>query len=166
MTVVDTDVPGGSQVGLAEFRVREGSPFAGQRLGDLALRRQYGVTVIGQWSAGVFSTTKGPDTRIDAGTILVVVGTPDNLERIKRVAMPIRRSGPIVLAGYGSVGRKVTQMLNDAGEACVVIDRVAAPGVTVVSNSACATPASSAVARQKPATASVGTAAMRFDVTE
>ncbi len=124
----------GSQVGLAEFRVREGSPFAGQRLGDLALRRQYGVTVIGQWSAGVFSTTKGPDTRIDAGTILVVVGTPDNLERIERVAMPIRRSGPIVLAGYGSVGRKVTQMLNDAGEACVVIDRVAAPGVTVVGN--------------------------------
>ena len=124
----------GSQVGLAEFRVREGSPFAGQRLGDLALRRQYGVTVIGQWSAGVFSTTKGPDTRIDAGTILVVVGTPANLERIERVAMPIRRSGPIVLAGYGSVGRKVTQMLNDAGEACVVIDRVAAPGVTVVGN--------------------------------
>lgn len=124
----------GTRVGLAEFRVREGSPFAGQRLGDLKLRQQYGVTLIGQWSAGVFTTTKGPDTRIEAGAILVVVGTPANLETIERMAMPIRRSGPIVLAGYGSVGRKVIQMLSDAGEDCVVVDRNAAPGVTVVGN--------------------------------
>ena len=40
--------------------------------------------------------------------------------------------GPIVLAGYGSVGQKVVEMLLDAGEACTVIDRVAGPGVDVV----------------------------------
>jgi len=124
----------GTKVGLAEFRVREASPLAGQRLGDLHLRQQHGVSVIGQWRAGVFTTTKGPDTRIEAGAILVVVGTPDNLEKIERLAMPIRRSGPIVLAGFGSVGRKVIEMLHDANEDCVVIDRVAAPGVDVVGN--------------------------------
>ena len=124
----------GTKVGLAEFRVREGSPLAGQRLGDLHLRQNHGVSVIGQWSAGVFTTTKGPDTRIEAGVILVVVGTPENLEKIERLAMPIRRSGPIVLAGFGAVGRKVIEMLHDANEDCVVIDRVAAPGVDVVGN--------------------------------
>jgi Trk K+ transport system NAD-binding subunit len=50
------------------------------------------------------------------------------------MAAPIRRTGPIVLAGHGTVGRKVLEMLKDAGETCIVIDRVAAPGVDVVGN--------------------------------
>jgi len=124
----------GSMVGLAELRIRTGSPLADQRLGDLRLRETQGVSVIGQWLGGVFTTTKGPETRVEAGAILVVVGTPDNLEKIGRMAMPIRRTGPIVLAGFGAVGRKVIQMLQDAGESCVVIDRVAANGVDVVGN--------------------------------
>jgi len=124
----------GSMVGLAELRIRAGSPLADKRLGDLRLRETHGVTVIGQWLGGVFTTTKGPETRVEAGAILVVVGTPDNLEKIGRMAMPIRRTGPIVLAGFGAVGRKVVQMLQDAGESCVVIDRVAAKGVDIVGN--------------------------------
>ena len=39
-----------------------------------------------------------------------------------------------MLAGYGAVGRKVIQMLRDAGETCIVVDRVAAPGVDIVGN--------------------------------
>ena len=122
----------GTIVGLAEFRVREGSPLAGQRLGDLHLREQHGVSVIGQWLGGVFTTTKGPKTQVEPGAILVVVGRHANLEKVERMAMPIRRTGPIVLAGYGAVGRKVIEMLHDAGETCVVIDRIAAPGVDIV----------------------------------
>ena len=124
----------GSMVGLAELRIRAGSPLADKRLGDLRLRETQGVSVIGQWLGGVFTTTKGPETRVEAGAILVVVGTPDNLEKMGRMAMPIRRTGPIVLAGFGAVGRKVIQMLQDAGESCVVIDRVAANGVDIVGN--------------------------------
>ena len=124
----------GSKVGMAEFRIRAESPLAGQRLGDLRLREAHGVSVIGQWVAGVFTTTKGPETLIESGAILVIVGTQANLEKVERMAMPIRRTGPIVLAGYGAVGRKVIQMLQDAGESCVVIDRVGTPGVDVVGN--------------------------------
>ncbi len=122
----------GTQVGMAEFRVRAGSPLAGKRLGDLHLREQHGVCVIGQWLGGIFTTTKGPDTQVEAGAILVVVGVHANLEKVERMAMPIRRDGPIVVAGYGAVGQKVIEMLLDAGEACTVIDLVAAPGVDVV----------------------------------
>jgi Trk K+ transport system NAD-binding subunit len=124
----------GSQVGLAEFRVRAGSPLAGKRLGDLQLRVRHGVTVIGQWICGTFSTASGPDTRIEAGAILVIVGAQANLAKVERLAIPIRRRGPIVLAGYGEVGRKFVEMLKDAGETAIVIDRDAAPGVDIAGN--------------------------------
>jgi len=122
----------GTKVAMAEFRIRAGSPLAGKQLGDLHLREQHGVSVIGQWHSGVFTTTKGPKTRVEPGAILVVVGTHPNLEKVERMAMPISRSGPIVLAGFGAVGHKVIEMLHDAAETCVVIDRVAGPGVDVV----------------------------------
>jgi len=124
----------GTKVGMAEFRVRAASPLAGKRLGDLHLREQHRVSVIGQWSGGVFTTTKGPETQVEPGAILVVVGDHANLEKVERMAMPIRRTGPIVVAGYGAVGHKVIEMLHDAGETCVVIDRVSASGVDVVGN--------------------------------
>jgi voltage-gated potassium channel len=122
----------GTQVGMAEFRVRAGSPLAGKRLGDLHLREQHGVSVIGQWVGGAFITSKGPDTQVEPGAILVVVGGHANLEKAERMAMPIRREGPIVVAGFGAVGQKVIELLQDAGETCTVIDCVAAPGVDVV----------------------------------
>ena len=124
----------GSGMGIGEFRVSDASPLAGQRLGELRLREQHGVSVIGQWSAGVFTSAKGPDTRVEPGAILVVVGTHAHLERVERLAMPIRRIGPIVIAGFGAVGHKVAQLLRDAAETCVVVDQAAAPGVDVVGN--------------------------------
>ena len=122
----------GTKVAMMEFRVRAESPLAGKLLGDLRLREQHGVSVIGQWVAGTFTTTKGPQTRVEPGAILVVVGAHANLKIVERMAMPIHRAGPIVLAGFGAVGQKVVEMLKDAGESCVVIDRVATRGVDLV----------------------------------
>jgi len=122
----------GTKIGMAEFRVRAESPLAGKKLGELRLRERHGVSLIGQWLGGVFTTTKGPQTVVEAGAILVAVGTHANLEIVERMAMPIRRAGPIVLAGHGAVGQKVVELLRDAGETCVVIDSVAAPGVDLV----------------------------------
>jgi len=122
----------GTKIGMAEFRVRAESPLAGKKLGDLRLRERHGVSLIGQWLGGVFTTTKGPQTVVEAGAILVAVGTHANLEIVERMAMPIRRAGPIVLAGHGAVGQKVVELLRDAGETCVVIDSKAAPGVDLV----------------------------------
>jgi len=124
----------GTRLGMTEFRLRPNSPLAEQRLGDLHLRQRYGVTVIGQWHGGRFTTPQGPDTLLRAGAILVVVGSPENLEQLERLALPIRRTGPIVVAGHGAVGSKVAQMLKDAGETCTVIDSQLSPGVDVVGN--------------------------------
>lgn len=124
----------GIRVGMAEFRVRAGSPLAGKKLGDLHLREQHGVSVIGQWVGGAFTTSKGPDTRVEPGAILVIVGAHANLEKVERMAVPIDRTGPIVLAGFGAVGRKVIEMLHDARETCIVIDRLSGAGIDVVGN--------------------------------
>lgn len=124
----------GSAVGMAEFRVRPTSPLAGKRLSELRLRERHGVTVIGQWLAGVFTTTKGPATLVQPGAILVAVGSPASLETVERLAMPIRRTGHIVVGGFGAVGRKVVELLKDAGESCVVIDQAEGAGVDVVGN--------------------------------
>ncbi len=124
----------GTHAAMVEFRVRAGSPLAGKTLGELHLREQHGVSVIGQWLTGVFNAARGPDTRIEAGAILVVVGSRSNLEEVERLAMPIRRTGPIVLAGYGAVGHKVAQLLHDAGETCIVVDLAPIPGVDITGN--------------------------------
>jgi len=123
-----------AQVGLAEFRVRADSPLAGQRLGELRLRERHGVTVIGQWHGGNFSVVTGPDTCIEPGAILVAVGAHTHLTQVERLAAPIRRTGPIVVAGYGTVGGKVVEMLRDAHELTIVIDQQLAPGVDIVGN--------------------------------
>jgi len=123
-----------TRVGLAEFRVHPESPLAGKGLGEIRIRERLGVSVIGQWKGGRFEPARGPDTRIAQGAILVVIGAHQNLAKVEGLAEPIRRTGPIVVAGYGAVGRKVVQMLGDAGETTIVIDDQAQPGVSVVGN--------------------------------
>lgn len=124
----------GERIGIADFRVQASSPLANKRLGNLRMRARYGVTVIGQWNGGRFAPAEGPDTLIAAGAILVAAGAHANLARVERMATPLRRHGPIVVAGYGAVGRKVVEMLRDAGETTIVIDISPDPAVDVVGN--------------------------------
>ncbi|HCB13786.1 MAG TPA: hypothetical protein DEP36_09505, partial [Gammaproteobacteria bacterium] len=65
---------------------------------------------------------------------MVVVRAQTSLAQVERLAAPIRRTGPIVVAGYGTVGGKVVEMLRDAHEITVVIDQQRVPGVDVVGN--------------------------------
>ena len=122
------------RVGLAEYRAHPDSPLAGKRLGDIQMRRRLGVTLIGQWRGGVFEAARGPETRIVPGAILVVIGEDRNLAKVESLAAPIPRSGPIVVAGFGTVGSKVVQMLHDAGEQTLVIAEHPGEGVDVVGN--------------------------------
>lgn len=122
------------RVGLAEYRAHPDSPLAGCRLGDIQMRRRLGVTMVGQWRGGVFEPARGPDTRIVPGAILVVIGEDSNLAKVEALAAPIPRSGPIVVAGFGTVGSKVVEMLHDAGEQTRVIAELPGDGVDVVGN--------------------------------
>jgi Trk K+ transport system NAD-binding subunit len=49
-------------------------------------------------------------------------------------ARQLRRDGPFLIAGGGEVGRKVAELLNDAGEETFIIDSQPGPGVNLVGN--------------------------------
>jgi voltage-gated potassium channel len=124
----------GKHLGVAELRIHKDSPLAGQTLAGAMMRERHGVVVLGQWSNGEFIPRPLVRTPLQVGDIIVAAGPEPALEQLDSLAIPLTRLGPIVIAGYGEVGRKVREMLADAGEQTIVIDRQAADGVDVVGN--------------------------------
>ncbi|MEA3411662.1 MAG: NAD-binding protein, partial [Pseudomonadota bacterium] len=124
----------GEYLGVAELRIHENSPLAGEVLSQTHLRERHRVVVLGMWHRGRFVPRPHADAPLHPGDIILVVGRPSVLEGLGRLASPLTRRGPIVVAGYGKVGREVRQMLEDAGERTVVIDRMPGEGVDVVGN--------------------------------
>jgi Trk K+ transport system NAD-binding subunit len=114
-----------------EIRVAADSPVANKTLAEARLG---GAIVVGQWCASKLQTRCTADMRIEAGAVLELVGDPESLDRASSIvgAHLLRQSGVFLIAGFGEVGRKVNELLCDAGEAVRVIERRAAPDVDVV----------------------------------
>ncbi|MDH3402061.1 MAG: NAD-binding protein [Acidobacteriota bacterium] len=123
----------GRKLAIQEIRVGPDSPLAGQTLAAAGVGRLTGVTVLGQWIGGDLESQPTAETRIAANGILVLAGGEEAVDRFATAcaggARPSRT--PVVVAGYGEVGAKVVQLLRDAGEPVVVVDRTAA-GADVV----------------------------------
>lgn len=124
----------GADLGVAELRIHRASLLVGTTLADARFRERHGIAVLGRWRGGQFTPRLFASTPLRAGDILLVVGRKAALTRMDRLAVPLSRTGPIVIAGFGDVGRKVQKMLADASEQTVVVDQVAAKGVDVVGN--------------------------------
>jgi Trk K+ transport system NAD-binding subunit len=73
---------------------------------------------------------------IEPGAILEIAGDAASLDRAAAMigSTFLRRSGPFLIAGFGEVGRKVHELLTDAGEDVRVVERQQAPGVDIVGN--------------------------------
>lgn len=131
-------ISGIQQIGeleLREVRIQIGSSLAGKTLGEVGLGARTGAIVIGQWVGGRLVTELGPSTKLEAQSILIVAGGPDALEKLTGLAegaTPLRMDGPFIVAGFGEVGRKVDQLLTDAGEEVMTIDRDPRAGVDIV----------------------------------
>jgi CPA2 family monovalent cation:H+ antiporter-2 len=69
---------GAGQERLASYRLEAGLPILGKRLGDLELERS-GVFVAAVRRRGIRGSDPTPDTRLDAGDILILRGTPEAL---------------------------------------------------------------------------------------
>lgn len=117
-----------------EIRVPVTSPLAGLTLAESALGARSGAIVVGQWISSRLETHCAGDTRIAGGAVLEVVGDAKSLTAAAElVGGPyLRQSGPFLVAGFGEVGRKVHQLLEDAGEEVRVIERVPVEHVDVV----------------------------------
>ena len=61
-----------------------GSPFAGRSLGDTQARTRTGVSIVAVLRHGATHASPGPDFRLEAGDLIVSVGTRDGLDQLAR----------------------------------------------------------------------------------
>jgi K+/H+ antiporter YhaU regulatory subunit KhtT len=63
------------------FIVNPDSPAAGKSIGKLQLRTKTGVSVIAIIHDGTTEINPGPDSILDSDDVLVLLGTPENIDR-------------------------------------------------------------------------------------
>lgn len=134
-TDLDEAVAIGDSLRLAEVSVPHGSDLAGKTLAESQLRDRAGVNVIGVWFNGEFDAAPPPDATLSAGTVLLVSGRPDQLERLVDLTNSATRrfgAGETVVVGYGQVGRTVSKAVSEADLPVTVVDREDDEGVDVV----------------------------------
>ena len=134
-TDIDETVTVGEQFQLAEISIQHGSSLAGTKLADSGIRERSGVNVIGVWIRGEFHPAPSPDIQLGDGSVLLVSGRADQLERVAEMTRssiwPFQARNTVVI-GYGQVGRAVSAELDDAGVPYTVVDQVDMDGVDVV----------------------------------
>jgi Trk K+ transport system NAD-binding subunit len=138
-TALQTDLGEAVDIGdslqLAEVSVPHGSPIAGSTLANSGVRERVGVNVIGAWFNGEFDAAPPPDATLSPGTVLLVSGRPDQLERLVGLTNSATRrfgAGETVVVGYGQVGRTAADAIRDADLPVTVVDQTDADGVDVV----------------------------------
>jgi Trk K+ transport system NAD-binding subunit len=130
----------GRNLEVAEIQVRRASPLAGKTLAEAEIGPRTGAIVVGQWQGGELQVLAGPDARLEPGSLLVVMGSRESIERLSEIAelaeiaegSSTRRHGHFVVCGGGEVGRKVAELLRIVGEPVRLIDRRPGPEVDQV----------------------------------
>src|SRR5712691_10060659 len=119
-----------------ELRLPPFSPLAGKTLAEAEIGARSGAIVVGQWSRSRLHARCTADSRIESGALLELVGDAESLDRAAALlgSSYLRRSGPYLIAGFGEVGRKVHELLTDAGEEVRVIEKQQVLGVDIVGN--------------------------------
>ncbi len=78
---------GGLELFLEEVHVQPGSALAGKTISEAQVRNQIGVTVLAcRTQAGEFDTRIGPETTLQPGGLLIVLGTREQLRDMIRLA--------------------------------------------------------------------------------
>ena len=117
---------------VAELRVHDQSPLANRTLAETELYTRTGAHIVGQWADDALGSPPAAAEKLEPGTILVAVGTPDGIHRLNDMSRPITQQGPIAVIGFADVGQKLVEILHAAGEDVRVVDEVERAGVDVV----------------------------------
>lgn len=134
-TSLSEAIAAGDQFEIVELPVHHGSELIGKTIGEIGIRQQTGANVIGAWFRGQFETPPSPDAVIDSGTVLLVTGQEQQLERLKNLTLSdIRhfRSSQTLLIGRGEVGDSVANRLDEEAIPYTTLDLFEKPGVDLV----------------------------------
>lgn len=102
-----------------------GTTLVGCTLEEAALRSQTGITVVGVWEQGGLQRAE-PGTRIGEHSVLVMVGSADQLRRFEQTYnRPVPLDDPVVIIGGGRVGRATGEALSNRGLQWRIVERLA-----------------------------------------
>ena len=114
---------------LVEFPIYPSSELT-KRNSTIDAIRKLGVNIVGMWQKGVFLPDPGPETIIQSNSVLIVVGDIEQLSSIRDLTSVARKDWPLIILGYGDVGRKVAKDLHDNGIEPVIVDRHLQEGIS------------------------------------
>ena len=117
-----------------------GTPMVGKTLEEIGLRREMGITVIGVWERGHYSTAF-PQSTVQENTVLVLAGTRIQLDQFEENFRAYNDvQDPVLIIGGGRVGRATARALNAIDlDYCIVeelAERVRDPAKYVVGDAA------------------------------
>jgi Trk K+ transport system NAD-binding subunit len=122
----------GQSLEVAELRVHDASPLAGTSLAEARVRTETDANIVGQWVDYDLHSPPAARERLEPGSILIAVGSPESIQRLRSMARPLTQERSPVVVGQGDVGRELVQILRDAGEDVFVIDEAEGRGVDLV----------------------------------
>ncbi len=107
---------------LVELPIYPGAGLIGEMLEAKAIK-ETGASIVGIWQRGVFIPNPGPEEMVRSNSVLMAVGNIEQLSRIRDLTVGARKEGPLIILGYGDVGRRVARVLGDCGISPLIVDR-------------------------------------------
>ena len=100
-----------------------GTTMVGKSLLEIGLLRELGVSVVGVWERGEFSTAR-PETTVGETTVLVLAGNKKQLEKFDgRYRIKPASEAPTVIIGGGRVGRATARALLERGLSYRIVEQ-------------------------------------------
>ncbi len=107
---------------IAEARM-DGTDLSGLSIVESELRSRTGISVLGMWQKGQFHTAT-PEMRLDSGSLVVLAGNADQLEKFNALYPITHREGrPVVIIGGGRVGQATARALTEMGLEYRIVER-------------------------------------------
>ncbi|BCR04543.1 potassium transporter TrkA [Desulfuromonas versatilis] len=110
---------------IAEIPVH-GTPFVGQTLEQAAIRQRTGLSVIGVWERGAF-TTPSRETLLNPGALMVMAGTREQLEALEALTGEQSAEDLVFILGHGRIGCAAASFLDRKPVPFILVDQQANP---------------------------------------
>ncbi|MGH0033805.1 MAG: potassium channel family protein [Myxococcota bacterium] len=107
---------------IAEFPV-ENTSLRGRTVRDTRLRELTGLSVVGVWERGTLLPA-GPDTLLSDHSVLVIVGTEEQLTELDALFIIYQMTDdPVLVIGGGKVGQSAARALRARGVPSTILDK-------------------------------------------